>query len=316
LRCAAAAAADVVSGMKPGRSHVTYHVMIAMLFASHSLVAQRPDTALGTTLLASPVVRLPFRDTLRLDLRKHGQYRIAVRPAGAQLRIWSANRSGLTEFAPRVREGGESSPTIIELHPQEDGVHLMTVTVPPGTQLVRLSVWEDSIAEAATQTKRERQWSIGLSVAVGSVSGYSITRPGFQPDSSRASQYTEGAAVIGSGSPLSLVLGVQYDPRPAIDSVSLIWGFFELRERFLHADLAGRELGVGAALRFSVGSTTNVVDDRSAVGIGLVAAWHLDRRRGFRGVSLGSEATLSKMTRHGYGYDTVGRIAVSLTWLP
>ena len=175
----------------------------------------------GNLLRANPVLRQPFPDSLRLDLSKHGQYRVAVWPGKTQVRIAPAAHADRVEFAPRIREGGGATPTTIELHPQDDGPHFIVVTPTAGTDLVRVWVWEDTTGESATRTKHERQWSVGLSAAFGVVSGYEVHGANLPPDVSRASRYFEGAAVIGSGSSLSVELGFGYDPRPAVDSISL-----------------------------------------------------------------------------------------------
>lgn len=285
---------------------------IATLLLAHALAAQAPDTVLGTRLLAHPVLYAPFPDTLKLELRRHGQYRIAVWPAATQLSVVPVRQPNHPAFAAKMRNGGEFAPTTFELYPQDNGLHLLTVTAPAGTALVRIWVWEDSAAEVAAHVRSERRWSVGLTAGGGSVSGYSIA----ESNPTSASRYAEAGALLGSGGPLSLVIGFGNDPRPAVDSISVNWGFVEARLRVVHWEVGGREFNVSGTFRDSFGNSSFVIVDPNTLTIGALASWHLDHRRGFRGLSAGLQAMYGVMSNLGFGYQKIWRAGASLSWLP
>ena len=261
-------------------------VAIAALFVTHHLAAQASDTILGTRLLANPVLRPPFRDTLRLALQKRGQYHIAIWPATTRVQVAVAGHPDRTAFVAQVRRGGEFTPTTYDLYPQDDGEHLFALTPVAGTPLVRIWVWEDTTAEVATRKKQARRATLGLSVEAGTVSGYVIGEPARQP----SSPYAEGGVLIGSDWLFSLLLGGGNDSR-ASGVLSVNWAFAELRARLLSTTLAGREFSLVATGRVSQGNASTSSLDPSAIGGGAMVTWHLDHRHATRGWVIGARAS-------------------------
>ncbi len=289
---------------------------ISIGFASvvlvHSATAQATDTVLGTRLLANPMLRAPFHDTLRLDLSKHGQYRIAIWPGGTVLHVVVAAHPDRRVFAPLIRQGSGSQPTIVELYPQDDGAHLLTLEPPTGISVVRIWVWEDSTAEAAAHERVERRWGIGVTVGGGALSGYSFG----QADPGAASSYGEAGILVASRSSTALVLGAGRDSRPTVDTAANYWIFFEARQRLAHFDIAGRELDAIAALRGALGAPTSATTDPGVLAIGVIANWHLDHRRGFRGLTVGAEILYGQLYLPNDGFQAITRGGLLLTWFP
>ena len=284
---------------------------IAPLLFAHVLAAQAPDTVLGTRLLAHLVLHAPFRDTLSLELRKHGQYRIAVWPAASEIHIVPQRHPSQPDFAPRVREGSGSRATSFELYVLEDGPHLITASPPAGTTSVIIWLWEDTLAEVAIRGRHERSAGLGLSVEAGSVSGYAIQEPTRAP----ASRYIEAGALIGSNWFLSLLLGEGNDPR-ARGLISVNWAFAELRALLLHTTAAGRELSLVGTARVSQGNATITGEDPVALGGGALVTWHFDHRRGTRGLIIGAHASWYRLHNLALKGQTIGRFATSFSWVP
>jgi hypothetical protein len=284
---------------------------IAVLFFSHAVAAQSADTILGTRLLAHPVLWPPFHDTLRLDLHRHGQYHVAVWPAATQMEVAPAGHPDRPAFAARTRVGGEFTPTTFDLYAQDDGQHLFVLTPAPGTVRVRVWVWEDTLAEGAIRQRHERTAGLGLSVEAGSVSGYAIEEPMRAPSSS----YIEAGVVIGSNWFLSLLLGAGNDPR-AQGLISVNWAFAELRARLLNIMVVGRELSLVATARVSQGNAVTTVADPAALGGGALVTWHLDGRRGTRGLVIGAHASWYGLHNLALKSQTIHRIGVSVAWVP
>ena len=274
------------------------------------LEAQVSDTVLGTRLLAHPILRAPFADTLRLDLHRHGQYRIAVWPATTGLSIAPSRHGDRPEFTPRVKPGTTSEPAIFELAAQTDGSHQFVVTPPTGAQVVRLWIWEDSTAEIASEARKERRWNLGLAATGGIVAGYQI--PADVGVARKASHYVEGGLVIGSGSTLSFVFGFGNDPRPAADTLSINWAFAEARARLFHWEVAGHTLGVSGVVREALGNSSDfVAEDPHLLSFGALMTVHLDHRREFRGLSLGLQGMYGTMTNLDIANQDIWRISTS-----
>lgn len=286
-------------------------IAIAALPVSHTLTAQTPDTILGTRLLANPVLRAPFRDSLRLSLRKRGQYRVAIWPATTQVEVAFAGHPDRSSFIAQTRPGGEFTPATFDLYPQDDGEHVFALTPAAGTPLVRIWVWEDSTAEVIARQRHERSAGLGLSVEAGSVSGYIIQEPARPP----SSRYAEAAVLIGSNWLFSLLLGAGNDPRAA-GIVSVNWAFAELRARLLTTTVAGRELALVATARVSQGNATITGIDPAAIGGGALVSWHVDHRRGTRGLVIGARASWYKLHNLPVAGQAIRRFGVSLAWVP
>jgi hypothetical protein len=283
----------------------------AALCFSDDLAAQTTDAILGTRLLANPEFRPPLRDTLTMALEKRGQYRIAIWPATAQIKVAVAGHPDRSAFLVQTASGGAAAPAVFELYPQQDGAHLFSLTPVAGTPLVRLWVWEDTVAEVATRTRHARRVGLGLSAEAGSVSGYTINEPARAPPS----RYIEAGVVVGSNWFLSLLLGAGNDPRaPGIVSVN--WVFAELQARLWTATLGGRELSLMGTARAAQGDGTTSAIDPSAIGGGAMVTWHLDHRRGIRGWVIGARASWYRLGNLGADHQGISRLGVSLQWVP
>lgn len=284
---------------------------IAVLWASHGMAAQSPDTILGTRLLAHPVLRPPFPDTLRLDLHKHGQYHVAIWPASTRMQVAPAGHPDRSAFVVSTRIGGEFTPATFDLYAQDDGEHVFVLTPSAGTPLTRIWVWEDTLAEVAVRQRHERSAGLGVSVEAGTVSGYAIQEPARAP----SSPYIEAGVVIGSNWFLSLLLGAGNDPR-AQGLISVNWAFAELRARLLNVTVAGRELSLVGTARVSQGNAVTTVADPAALGGGALVTWHLDRRRGTRGLLIGVHASWYGLHNLALKSQRIRRLGVSIAWVP
>ncbi len=257
------------------------------------------------------VVTRPFRDTITLELHTHGQYRVAVWPATTRLRVGPSAHPADSNFAPRVREGTSTRATSIELYVQEDGAHAITVAPPPGADSVIVWIWESASAEVAAKARHDRRVGIGLSIETGIVSGYSIA-DSLPP---QASPYFEAGVLIGSDGRFSVLLGGGNDPRRA-GVLSVNWGFAELRARVSRTIISGHEFEFTLAARASQGNATTVGDDPSAFGGGVLATLHLDHRRGARGWLIGAHATWLSLRNIPITGQSIGRYAITISWLP
>ena len=277
----------------------------------NALHAQVIDAPRDASLLLRRVLVRPFSDTVVVDLRKHGQYRVALWPASLQLRVAPTAHPEQTDFAPRVREGTSSRATAVELYPQEDGPHLLSFVAPAGADSAVLWIWESVDAEAAARARHEHRIAIGFATEGGIGTGYTID----EPTRPKPSPYLEGAALIGNDEHLALLLGAGNDPRPA-GLISVMWFFAEFRAGVARATLGGHDLDLALTVRYSMGDATTSGKDPVAFGGGALVTWHLDQRHGAHGWQLGAHATVLDVRGNGIEQQMVGRFGLTLSWVP
>jgi hypothetical protein len=224
-------------------------------------------------------------DTLRLVLRRGGQYRSAAWPQTATVRVIARAKRGDDPFVVPVSTA-RSQQARFELYPQRDGEHELIYDAGGAGLPGLLVVTEDTAAEARIAERRLHAPHVGLSVVGGPVSGYLdadsvLGRPG-------TSGHVEVALMIRTSPGLTLEIGVGNDPRPPA-YLAVAWYFGEVQFARHQWIVGGHAFEIAPAVRYSKAGTDGVRFDRSAIAVGPFMAWHFDRRTDGRGVMLSVE---------------------------
>ena len=278
----------------------------------HPAQAQTPDTTLGDKLLAHAVLPPPYTDTLVLLLHRNGQYRLAVLPPDTRVRIVPLVGHG-EAFVARTRLGTGGRSTIFEIAPFSTGAHAVVVTPANPTDTVELWAWADSAKEAQYRARRDRQWGIGIQVALGYHSGYRTQAS--DPPAAASGDY-EAGVLVGSSGRLGILLGVRYDPRYT-GTESITSAFAEPRLRLERWRLGHRAVTFVVTARIAQGNSSPVAVDPSYYGVGALFAYQLDTRPGNRGWRVGvhiSECWVHNVPVGNGSPFTHG--ALTLSWLP
>jgi hypothetical protein len=289
---------------------VTFLRLVLAASPGAAQVPASPDTTLGDTLLVNQALQGPA-DSFRVRLTKGGQYRVALWPANARLE-GTLQGGRATAFAPRIREGVGTHPTVIELYPPQTGEYLLVTTLPAGLSSGTMQLWSDRKLAKSRQEARDRTWGIGLGF-MGEVYSAYRTVEGYTEEGGTG---VEGCLLFGSSGPLSGCLGFDYQARSG-EAGSLTWFFIEPRLRVLTAHAFGHPMDLLASLRLGQGSQSLLSVYPSIIAPGLLLAYHLDDRPGARGWRLvfqmygalvGNTALAQK--------PTFASASLGLTWIP
>jgi len=233
----------------------------------------------GDTVLVNQPLRGPV-DSIRIHLVKGGQYRVLLRPTGTRLLAFTADGRD-TAFAPRIREGSGTAPTLIELYPPKSSDYVILVSTRGIVADPRIQIWSDRTLSTAHKEARERDWGIGLGV-MGEVYSAFSDIDGYPPEGGMG---FGGCLLIGSSGPVSGCLGFDNQPRSG-EAGSLTWYFIEPRYRSATAHAFGRPFDLLLTLRIGQGHQARLGVDPSMLAPGVLLAYHLDDRPGARGFRL------------------------------
>jgi len=278
---------------------------------SATLSAQVPDTTLGDTLLVATRFASPFSDTISLPLYRNGQYRVAVLPGDAQLRVRPVTGKA-DAFVARARLGSNGRSSVFEVSPIVTAMHRVTVSQVTPQDTVSIWIWADRPREAGLRERREREWGVGLLVAAGYHSGY---RTHSSDPSAKGSADFLAGVLIGSSRRLSLLVGVFQDSRYA-GSHSVTGVLAEPRVQLVRTRLGGRALVLEAVGRIAQGNSATITVDPSYYGLGPLLTYHLDSRPGSRGWRLEAQVTQNWVRNIPVSGQGFSRVAMGISWLP
>jgi hypothetical protein len=269
-----------------------------------------PDTTLGDTILVNQALQGPV-DSFRIHLTKGGQYRVALWPANA--RVEGTLQGGrATAFAPRIREGVGTHPTVIELYPPQTGEYLLVTTLPTGLSGGTMQLWSDRKLASSRQEARDRTWGIGLGLTGEVYSAYS-TVEGYAEEGGTG---VGGCVLFGSSGPLSGCLGFDYQARSG-ETGSLTWFFIEPRFRVLTTHAFGHPMDLLASLRLGQGHQSRLSVDPNLIAPGVLLAYHLDDRPGARGWRLVFQVYGALVGNTTFAQKpTFASASLGVTWIP
>lgn len=272
------------------------------------------DSALGDTLIVDRPLA-GTSDTLRLHLVSGGQYRVAVRPAGATLAATSADSRASVAFPARVREGVGTSPTIIELYPPRTAQYLIVISAADGMAGGRIQVWADQKLAKEKQESRDRAWGIGFGLGGGWHSGYYTGADDENGGESGSS--VEGCLLVGSSGPVSGCFGFIRQELGS-DQNAVTWYFVEPRFRAATFQALGRPVDVVATARIGLGNSERLSIDPSMFAPGVLLAYHLDDRPGARGWKLNLQAIYAFVgnVNTTAGTSDFFQATLGLSWIP
>jgi hypothetical protein len=294
--------------------------MSALLLACMAGTArgQSADTGARGHQLVSRTIAAPYTDTIVLDLRKHGDYRIVLSPGNVSVHVAPVRRNAAGPFVPEVTTGDATHESRWELYPGSDGSHAITLTATSSSGPIRLEVWEDSAVEKSARQKADRRWHLGFSATGGYATKYGlhdsvcdcvITR------NTGASTFLEGGVVVASQSRFGLELG--YGDEWLHNGLATIgWSFAEPRYRLAAWHPAGHRLDIDFLVRVAKGAANQgYQNDPTWVGAGLLFNAYLGTSGRPRGIMLGGYVMAGKLGNVSATFQAAYRAGAQLTGL-
>jgi hypothetical protein len=290
---------------------------VGLLLASSSLLVAQ-EGAIGRD--SARVLLLEHRfgpdsaGTIVVRLERRVAYWVEVTGPGTP-EFEPIRRRPLAAFLVPIAEGQGDHPRRFELYAVQAGPHQVSLSdLPPGTSAT-LRLYRDVLETRRIAEKRDREFSVGLVVAVGFHSGYRLDPTGGANPAGGGD--AEGCLVAETGNRFGTCIGVERQTFPDA-GFTATWLFVEQRARLVSTSVVGRRTDLGAALRYSQALSAGPRHlNPGLLGFGLYLRQYLEPDGHRRGSSI---FCAWQHGRLGNAPETervdTDRLRVGFTWMP